>query len=164
MANKEAIAEQTAKPIPPKRWRWPQNTFMAIEHRANFWSVTAPPDLIPDDLRDSRVFGQLSARFRRWDRVEIRADDGSWLCIALIEHATPTSVTLRLKGPGLGLGEITPEHGGIDDDDPLYRIVWQGETDRWSVVRKRDGQIMSKGLASQDGARIERARLHPRPV
>lgn len=169
--NAAQVAEvEVKKPKPfvrselPKRWAWKVGEFQLLTSRSNFWSLTAPPGLVADDLRDPAVFGNLCQRMRRWDRVEIRANDGSWFLIAMVESASPARVTLRFNGPGLGIGEIAPEIGGIDDDDPKFRILWQGEIDRWCVIRKADNQIMSKGAASKDSARLARSKLYPRAL
>lgn len=158
------MAEAAQKPdteTKPTRWVW--SKIQEEKQVRTRYVVTAPARMTVDDLQEPKVFGALSATFRRHDVIEIIGNDGTWWAVVRVQRATPDTVLLAFKGPGLGVGKLEAATSG-DDDDPLYRCEYRGEADRWTVIRKKDEYVMVRGHASLAGARIARAQLYPRPV
>lgn len=148
----------TAERTTPARGLVFRDNLARAEHRQTTYVITAPPGAKPSDLQNPKVFGALSARFRRWDTIEVHANEGDWYAVVRVERASPSEVDLLFMGPGLGVSEIKPEFTANVGDDPDYATSYAGESDRWQIVRRRDGHVMARGFATQSAAALERDR------
>ena len=143
----------------------PSITFMEVERKVEqlnptrmkegqyertVWVITAHENTEPEDLVDPAYWSHVASKLRPWDRIEARANDGTWYAEFLIleagrNWARAVMLTVhKLTNSDVALSQATAQSP--------YEVSYRGPHDKWSVIRKGDREVMHAGEQTQGGA------------
>ena len=137
--------EAKAKPEPKKNLVLHGTRFKNSEYERNIWVITPEVGTTPEDLLDSAYWAHVAIQMRPYDKVEVRADDGSYYgeMLVLLTGRTWAKVTpLFFKQ----LEEATTDSA---EDEEMY-IKFCGPKAKWRVVRTKDKMTLSEGHVTKD--------------
>lgn len=133
-----------------KQRMMPSNRFERADHKRSWWSATVASF---EDYRERatqpwywRLVGQ---RVSVGDVIEMRDDVLTFWALLLVLEAD--SMTGELKLTELMCKEM-PQHERASIVRGGYRIEYAGITDRWQIVRVRDGMVMKRGIKTSADA------------
>jgi len=148
--NRDPDASQEIMPL---KDRLPLNRFAVTVNVSNHWTATVPTGtpiahlFIPQFWANRNVGNVMTIG----DVIVARPDDLAWWCELLVVGTSPLSneATVRM----LRCVEFEDVHkpDDISPNDPYY-TEHRGLTDKWIVVRRLDGHVMAKGLATRQAA------------
>lgn len=155
LENPESTAADVAAAAPvPKKKVEPISAgrIKSGEFIRTLYVGTAFPNTVPLDLLEPEYWAHFAATLRPRDRLEMWADDGSWLAEYVVLGATKNAATIRM----INAVELDPIMYGRDDTGPLaaYEVRHRGLVAQWSVIRKTDGAVIHEGEATESGARL----------
>lgn len=117
----------------------PAGALQLAEHRRNIWVVEAAEGVQPEDLLKPQYWAHHSGKLSPWDRIEVRAKDGSWFQELLVMDASrvwarvmPLAQVVRLTTADVSQTQASP----ID-----FEVMHRGPR-KWSVIRKKDRAVM----------------------
>jgi len=102
-----------------------------------------------DDALKPETWEHVAKQLRRYDRIRVIAEDGSFEALLTVLIAEGLFVKLtelyrwELKGPAVEAPK---------DDRMAGYEVRHHPTMRWRVIRKGDGQVMKEGLLERQAA------------
>lgn len=136
------MAEENSKkvmPIEPMRMR-------LAEYERQDWVANAPENTDPEDLKDPAFWSHMASNFKPYDRIEVRADDGSWIaeCRVLMCERTWAKVAV------LHVHKLSSVSSAKAPSK--YRVEFKGPHRKWSVIRGSDGEYVKDGLNTKDDA------------
>jgi hypothetical protein len=111
------------------------------------WVANAPEGCIVDDIKKQDFWALMAHLMKPYDRIEVRADDGSWLA------------ELVVIGCGRNWAKVSVlNHYKLDDasdemkDDAEYSIAFKGPQKKWCVIRNSDDAYIREGIGSKQEA------------
>jgi hypothetical protein len=135
------VAVKEVKKVPPLHG----TRFKNSEYERSTWVITPEVGTEPDDLLDTAYWAHVAIQMRPYDKVEVRADDGSYYgeMLVLLTGRTWAKVTpLFFK---------RLEEASADDvDDEEMFIKFSGPKAKWRVLRTKDGMVLSEGHSTKD--------------
>lgn len=111
------------------------------------WVANAPEGCTPDDIKKQDFWSLMAYQMKPYDRVEVRADDGSWLAELVVvgcgRNWAKVSVLNHYK-----LADAGKEMKG----DAEFRIDFKGPQRKWCVIRNSDDEYIRDKLGSKEEA------------
>lgn len=116
------------------------------EYARNVWRVTALHGQSIDDFKDPESWAHVAFNFKRFDKVELIAEDGSFYAEGIVLKITKTSAAVKFYlCEDLNPSKEKPEEGA------KFEAEWGGAA-KWRIVRKSDGEIIETGIGSKEEA------------
>jgi hypothetical protein len=108
-----------------------------------------------EDLSNPAYWAHHAAKLKPWDRIEVRAEDGTWFGEVLVLDASTTwAKVFPLHYHSLTRGNRTARQeksdaiGSIMDD---YEIKFRGPR-RWSIIHKATKELAQEDIATREDA------------
>lgn len=120
--------------------------FRQYEHEIQQWVVYADPKATDKDLETPAYWSNVSNYFRIPAEITIIAEDGTWKKWATV-HAADRNWAKVTIDYSKEYSKTTPR-----TDDPTMEVEWAGPNHKWRVLRKSDGDVLSKGHQTRDQA------------
>lgn len=151
----------------PKPRKLPQPSspdLQVAEYRRTVYILDAHPETLPDDTLNPEFWAHLGATFKPWDRVEVRAHDGTWYREVMVLEASRQWA--RMKDMGLvflttpdvsqtqaapAAIEAQPEAQPAAPVESPYEIKHRGPR-RYSVIRISDKAVLHEDEQTRAGA------------
>lgn len=137
-------AERKVQPIEEARIK--SGDFVRAYYMATAFENTEPTDLLRPEYW---------AHFAKWlrlrDRIEVWANDASWIADVVVLGATKNSADVRILRVDY-LSNVQPagtEAAGLKS----YQVRYRGVHSQWSVIRVADGAVVHEGDGSEDAAK-----------
>lgn len=133
----------------------PPNTVQEGEFQHTEWDAFIPNGLTPQNLLVPGFWAIHASRFKPFDEIRARAEDGTWLARYVVLEAGRTWARLQqLELHHLGTQDVSLTKAADqarDDARKGFEIKHRGPRG-WSVVRSADSQMMHEGAASKPAA------------
>jgi hypothetical protein len=116
------------------------------------WVATAEEKTTPQDVMDPAYFAHKAAELREYDEIKVRIDTGEWMLHLLVVEKGRGWVRTRL----LNKWDLTTEKVGdlvSAAVDSRYECKFKGSHLKWCVIRKQDGEVLSKTHSDEMSAR-----------
>ncbi|WP_323994706.1 hypothetical protein [Aeromonas hydrophila] len=123
--------------------------FNLAEYSRNIWRVTALHGQEFDQFKDPEAWAHVAANFKRYDEVEIIAEDGSFFAKGIVLKVTKTSATVHFY-----VHEDFEQEVSGSADGSKYSIEWGGKA-KWRVVRNSDDEIIESHISSKEEAQLK---------
>lgn len=153
----KAAPEMEAKAEAPKRLPGSPMTGERIkeqEFQRTIWVATSLENTIPEDLLAPEYWAHVSAMLKPWDRIEVRANDGSWLAeLLVLESARNWARVHILNAYKLTTTDMAMTQAEIRGKYADFRIEHMGPHEKWCVIRRSDNQKIHEGAENNDSAR-----------
>jgi len=114
----------------------------------------AHANTLPEDLLRHDYWAHVAQSLSPWTRIEVRANDGSWLFEGVVRECGRNWAhvhCLNLYQLGNDTAKvndaIAAEYAGLP-----YEVVYRGEFEQWSVIRKSDRAVIHDKEATKAGA------------
>lgn len=144
MAVAEAKQETKAQPAPKKREIYIDPGRMQLsEFARQDWVANAPEGATPEDIKNPAFWMLMSQQMKPYDRVEVRADDGTWLAEVLVLEAERTYARVSV----LNVFELDSQADTQVQTD--FEVFWRGPQHKWSVKRTSDNEVVKSGLSTR---------------
>jgi hypothetical protein len=116
-----------------------------VEYLRQDWVVTAEPGTEIADLKRSDYWAHMAARMMVYDRVEVRAEDGSWIVeLVVTDKGSNWAKTRILQEYALDANEIPQPLGS------LHSIVWKGPHLKFCILRNNDSALVKQGMLKEE--------------
>lgn len=148
VATKPKASEVAAIPVPERKVQpLSTNRIKSGDFVRTFYVATAHENTEPQDLLRPEYFAHVAAQFKPRDRIEVWADDGSWIADLVVMGASRNSADVRL----LNTYQINSAHSPGDTPSELqsYFVKHRGVHSQWSVIRKADNHVVFEGGSSR---------------
>lgn len=116
------------------------------EYARNVWRVTALHGQSIDDFKDPESWAHVAFNFKRFDKVELIAEDGSFYAEGVVLKITKTSAMVKFY-----LQHEMSEKVETTTDSAYY-AEFAGRA-KWRVVRRSDSEVVESHLETKDEAR-----------
>ncbi len=113
-----------------------------------WWVITVEEGTTQSDIQDSEFWTQVAIKFKPYDRLEIRSDDGLFFAEYLVITCDKTYATVK----ELSWTELSSKTAPRDSG---YYEKWRGPHHLWCVLRKSDNAVMVTNFESKDLAIAE---------
>jgi len=114
------------------------------------WVVNAPQECTVDDLLEPAFWSLMAYQMKPYDRVEVRADDGTWLAELLVIGCDRNWAKVHL----LAKHKLT----GVDEamaQSSAHRVEFKGPQKKWCIIRNSDNVFIREEIGSKDKAFAE---------
>ena len=111
-----------------------------------FWVATVEPCVEREDFLDPSFWAHIALKFRQFDRIEVRYDDGRAWGEFLVLSADRTSAVVK----ELVWKNLIKSVKAVVDPKFLYK--WRGPHAMHSIIRKKDDHVMVEKLETQSEA------------
>lgn len=102
-----------------------------------------------EDIMEPNSWATISPKVRGWDKVEVIAEDGSYVAELFVVQVSKLWVRTALINFTDLSKEDRAEDDGSNDD---YYAKYRGTIKKWCVVRREDDSNVSEGLESREDA------------
>lgn len=125
------------------------NSLQLAEHARNIWSLEVPMGVQPDDLLEPSFWAHHSGKLAPYDKIEVRAKDGTWYQELIVMDSSRAWARVRplLDAVRFSSADVSQSETAQSE----YEIVHRAQH-MWSVVRKKDRQVVHEGERQRDGA------------
>jgi len=117
------------------------------EYERQEWVLTADPGVVIDDLSNPAYWAHVAAQFRPYARIEVRADDGTWIAEFIVLAADRTWAKVQM----LRSYKLTSAEEVYDLVDQ-FEVKFRGPAHKWSVIRRDDGAVLKSEAQTRDEA------------
>lgn len=118
--------------------------FKQAEFERTCYVVTAFENTEPEDLLDPAYWAHVAAKLKPWDRIEARANDGTWLADYVVIGVDRAWAKVSLLNK---YALTTPDVA--QSQSSLYEAYWAGPAYKWAVKRLSDSELQAKELPSK---------------
>lgn len=120
------------------------------EYQRSVFVATTHANTRPEDLLARDYWSHVAAKMKPWDRIEARANDGTWYAEYLVLEAGRTWAKVHM----LQVTSLTSADVAMSQATAMlpYDVVFRGPHCKWSVVRKSDKEVMHEFEETQGGA------------
>lgn len=111
------------------------------------WVANAPPGTIQKDLVNPSFWALMAYQMKPYDRIEVRADDGTWVTELLVVGCDRNWANVVV----LAHHKLT----GIDDamvNSSKLELKWMGPHRKWAIIRRADSAVIEDQIADKDTA------------
>lgn len=112
-------------------------------------TIIAKPGQSIKDIMEPNAWATISPKVRGWDKVEVIAEDGSYVAELFVVQVSKLWVRTALVNFTDLSKEDRAEDDGAEDD---YLVRYRGTIKKWCVVRKEDDSNVAEGLESREDA------------
>lgn len=121
------------------------------EYKRNVWIATAAKGVKPEDMTDPSYWANVAAKLKPWDKIEVRAEDGTWYQEFIVLDASRVWARVRsLVGPVM-LGTADISQTLANQVETQFEVLHRGPRG-WSVIRKADRAVMAENLSIKGDA------------
>jgi hypothetical protein len=124
--------------------------FKGSEYERTVWVVTVEEGVTSDDLERPDFWAHVANRMRPFDRIEVRADDGSYFAELLVIAVDRNWAKVK----GLMFVQLNEEATGYAPGSADHIVKWRGPHRKWSVVRKSDNAVLKEECQTQAEATL----------
>lgn len=140
------MSEAASKSTEAKRAIMILPTHMALaEYQRQDWVANAPEGVVPDDLKNPAFWALMADQFKPFDRIDVRADDGSWLAEVIVKQADRTYAHVQV----LNVYKLDATEAVKDGE---YEVEWKGPQKKWCVKRLSDDELIKVGCDTKIAA------------
>lgn len=109
------------------------------------WVANVPQDCTIEDIKRPDFWSLMAARLKPYDRIEVRADDGTWLAEVIVIGCDRTWAKVNVLNTYklTGVEEAAKETGSLE-------FKFKGPGKKWCIIRKSDGEILREGIQTKD--------------
>ena len=115
---------------------------------ANRWGVTLTPDMTYEDILTPRFWAHVAVRFTNGDLIDVRTDNETHYGLFYVIDCSRIHTTLK----ELMWISLEDKKGASVDYADDYEYKWKGPHLKHCVIRKQDGEMMQKEIASKADA------------
>ncbi len=114
------------------------------------FTIIAKPGQTIEDIMEPKAWASISPRVEVWSRVNVIAEDGSYLAELHVTSVSRQWVATTL----LSYHDLTEK----DKDKPalevleLHEVKWRGPILKWCLVRKEDDSNISEKMETKEQA------------
>lgn len=109
------------------------------------WAVTPETGVTQEDILRPEFWAHVWEKLRPLDRIEVRAEDGSFWAELLVVDRRRAWVRVKMIHY-VPIGTLAPTD--VIDMDELS-IRYMGPHWKWAVVRKKDSEMVIKGFSDK---------------
>lgn len=120
------------------------------EHERQSYAVNPEMGVTVEDMKEPGYWAHVGHQLKPFDRIEARAEDGSWFAELLVRSAGRGWAQVAVLAH-YELGGETMQ--GLPSRASEYKVEWGGPHHKHRVVRVSDGNVMKHGFESADAAR-----------
>ena len=135
----------------------PPNCLQEAEFQFTVWSAMIPNGIGPEKLMVPAFWGLYAAKFRPFDEIRARAEDGTWIArFVVLETARTWARLQQLEHHNLGTQDVSLTKAAnlnLEAARREFEVKHRGPRG-WSVVRLSDKQVMHEGAQSKDAANL----------
>jgi hypothetical protein len=140
------MSEAASKVAEIKRTIMIQPSHMQLaEYERQDWVANAPEGVTPDDLKNPAFWALMSSQFKPFDRIDVRADDGSWLAEVIVKQADRNYAHVQV----LNVYKLDATEATKDSE---YEVEWTGPQKKWCVKRLSDDELIKTGCDTKVAA------------
>lgn len=153
-----AVAAAVAAALAPTAAQGTQRKIQPLEESRiksgdfvrQFYVATAFENTEPADLMAPEYWAHFAQKLRLRDRIEVWANDASWMADVVVLGATKNAADVRILSVAYidGMKPI----GDAPDGIKSYEVRYRGIHSQWSVVRVADGAVVHEGEGSRAAA------------
>jgi len=120
--------------------------FGLAEFERQDWVATAEMGIKPEDLLDPGYWAHVSARMKPFDRIEIRAEDGSWIAELLVLGCDRNWAKIHIMSAhNLTNTDVSQTQSASIQ----HKVEWKGPHKKFVVIRLADSNILKEGIADK---------------
>lgn len=117
------------------------------EFLRSLWVVTVETGTIRSDLLTPEFWSHVAYRFKPYDRIEVRCDDGLYFAEYLVLSCDRTWAKVK----ELSFIALTSEDIAMTQDElEIYEYKFRGPHGKHSIIRKHDKAVMIEKLDSKE--------------
>lgn len=122
-----------------------------IEFARSGFVAVAPNGVSLESAIEPEFWTHVARGIKRYDRIELRAEDDTWWADLLVVKAERLALHVRVVAT---LDLSGAEQGITEDGVPKgYQVSWGGPTHKFRVTRKSDSAILAHGMSKEDAIR-----------
>lgn len=126
------------------------NRIKQAEYERTVYVVTVEMGTTKEDLENPGFWAHFAAKFRPWDRLEVRCDDGSFYAEYLVLACDRVWAKVKeLSYVSLTTSDISQTQAALQDG---LEVKYRGPHLKHGVVRKTDGAILKEGMQTKQEA------------
>ena len=134
------------------------NRFKSAEFRRNIWDVIPEASTPFEDVLKPEFWAHVAANLRPWDRIEVRAEDGSYYAELLVQDCG----RLWAKVAVLSKVTLSKDAAQVPDivADVTYSVQWRGPHSKHAVMRERgsgEKEVMRDQFETREAAEAWKA-------
>lgn len=126
-----------------------------VEYVSHTWIADISIGVRPEQILEPSFWSNFASQLSPWDKIEARAEDGSWYGTYLVLDCSRTWAKVKqLNVYNLTSGDVSLSQSEreIEAVKERYTIMHRGPR-RWSVVRKdTDKTVMTEDLPQRENA------------
>lgn len=147
----ETPAQGTTANIAPERKVQVLNParIKECEFERTVYTCTAHENTEPNDLLNPEYWTHVAEKFKPFDKVEARADDGSWYAEFLVLETSRRWTRMVLLGMwNLTTADVSLTQSKLQE----FAVEWKGPARKFCVLRLSDQEIIHDGEQTKAGA------------
>lgn len=133
----------------------PPNSMQEAEYQYTVWAAHIPPNTPAVKLLEPGYWALYAAKFKPFDEVRARSEDGTWMARFVVLEAARTWARLQmLELHNLGTQDVSLTKAASQDKQERrnsFEVKHRGPRG-WSVLNKTNSQVMHEGETSKAGA------------
>lgn len=120
----------------------------SAEYARSTHVAVAPLGASLEDALKPEFWSHVAAKARRWDRIELRAEDDTWWADLLVYRAERLALHVRVISR---LNLVGATKGTKEPELPKgYDVQWGGPVHKFRVIRTADSEILAHGMTKED--------------
>lgn len=125
--------------------------FKLAEYERQIYVATAEEGCTPEDLLKPEHWAHVAKDLKPWDRIEARANDGTWFAEYLVLDTSRAWARVRLLGEvqHITTADVAQTQASLQG---TYRVEYKGPHSKWCVIRNSDNAMQKEGEGSRDAA------------
>lgn len=122
------------------------------EHTTTRHSVTVEQGTLIEDLDRPDFWAHVGSKFRPFDIITVRTDDGVWWAEALVLTAARAYAKVKvLRHEKLTTGDVEQTQEFILEG---HTVKWRGDHLKYSVIRIKDGAVVRDKMETFTAAQV----------
>lgn len=153
-------AHPDSRVVIPAATKRPQPVLSAIgmsvaEYKRVQWFCHAAEGVTPDDILKPEYWAHVAQKLNintGFDRIEVLANDGSWMAELLVLTTGRTAAKVKM----LALHDLDGAYADMSNANKTHDIKHRGPR-KWSIVRLSDGAVVKENIPTREDAELELA-------
>ncbi len=110
-----------------------------------YWATFVPSHYTIEDLEDPKLYSFMASRFQDLDRIEVTAEDGSFIAKGIIRRSLGREIQVQIYE----LNQL--QEAMVSDELEMYGyfIKHGGAVKKFFIQNKDTGNVLKEGLNSQ---------------
>lgn len=152
----ETAKTETEKEAPKPQLAPNATAFQQAEYERTVYVVRVEKGVDPKVLeQDPAYWAHHSPKLKPWDRLEVRAEDGTWYAEYLVLDSSRNWTRVRrIMFVALTTPDVAQTQANVMDAKQIaaqFEVKHRGSKG-WSVLRLSDGAVIKEGMAQRDDA------------